>query len=89
MERFLCERLLDAEHPIAERIRAFFSLAAKDPSNLLAHEAAFALGQMQDAEAIPDLVAVLKDFSLHPIVFHEVAEALGAIGMEKSIPLFC
>jgi HEAT repeat protein len=39
---------------------------------LLAHEAAFALGQMQDAEAIPDLVAVLKDFSLHPIVFHEV-----------------
>jgi hypothetical protein len=26
MERFLCERLLDAEHPIAERIRAFFSL---------------------------------------------------------------
>ncbi|KAL5669198.1 hypothetical protein ACJX0J_021419, partial [Zea mays] len=54
---------------------------AKDPSNLLAHGAAFALGQMQDAEAIPDLVAVLKDFSLHP------SEALGAIGMEKSIPL--
>ena len=26
MERFLCERLLDAEQPIAERFRALFSL---------------------------------------------------------------
>jgi deoxyhypusine monooxygenase len=43
---------------------------------LLAHGAAFALGQMQDAEAIPDLVAVLKDFSLHPIVFHEVVNSI-------------
>jgi hypothetical protein len=39
---------------------------------LLAHEAAFALGQMQDAQAIPALVSVLKDLSLHPIVRHEV-----------------
>lgn len=54
---------------------------------MLAHEAAFALGQMQDAEAIPALVAVLKDLSLHPIVRHEAAEALGAIGLEKSIPV--
>lgn len=101
MERFLCERLLDAAQPITERFRALFSLrnlrgdaprcallqAARDSSNLLAHEAAFALGQMQDAEAIPALEAVLKDLSLHPIVRHEAAEALGAIGLEKSIPL--
>jgi deoxyhypusine monooxygenase len=46
--------------------------ATRDPSNLLAHEAAFALGQMQDIEAIPALVSVLKDLSLHPIVRHEV-----------------
>jgi len=39
---------------------------------LLAHEAAFALGQMQDAEAIPALIALLNDLSLHPIVRHEV-----------------
>ena len=26
MERFLCERLLDADQPIAERFRALFSL---------------------------------------------------------------
>ena len=46
--------------------------ATRDSSNLLAHEAAFALGQMQDAEAIPALIALLNDLSLHPIVRHEV-----------------
>lgn len=52
---------------------AIYVLAAtRDSSNLLAHEAAFALGQMQDTEAIPALEAVLNDLSLHPIVRHEV-----------------
>ncbi|WZZ05312.1 hypothetical protein YC2023_091233 [Brassica napus] len=95
MEKFLCERLLDQSQPISERFRALFSLrnlkgpaprnalilAARDSSNLLAHEAAFALGQMQDAEAVPALESVLNDMSLHPIVRHEAAEALGAIGL--------
>lgn len=99
--KFLCERLLDKTQPISERFRALFSLrnlrgqlprdalilATRDPSNLLAHEAAFALGQMQDAEAIPALESVLNDLSLHPIVRHEAAEALGAIGVEKNLPL--
>ncbi|KAI3449745.1 hypothetical protein Pfo_006410 [Paulownia fortunei] len=100
-ERFLCERLLDQNQPISERFRALFSLrnlrgaaprnaliqATRDTSNLLAHEAAFALGQMQDAEAIPALETVLNDPSLHPIVRHEAAEALGAIGLERNAPL--
>jgi len=46
--------------------------ATRDESNLLAHEAAFALGQMQEFEAIPALTSVLNDLSLHPIVRHEV-----------------
>jgi len=46
--------------------------ATRDSSNLLAHEAAFALGQMQELEAIPALTSVLNDLSLHPIVRHEV-----------------
>lgn len=50
----------------------FVCIATRDSSNLLAHEAAFALGQMQDTDAIPALVAVLNDLSLHPIVRHEV-----------------
>ncbi|KAJ8461631.1 hypothetical protein OPV22_034557 [Ensete ventricosum] len=101
MERFLCERLLDPSQPISERFRALFSLrnlrgagprealicATRDSSNLLAHEATFALGQMQDVEAIPTLVNVLKDMSLHPIVRHEAAEALGAIGLDSVIPI--
>ncbi|KAF9608123.1 hypothetical protein IFM89_006050 [Coptis chinensis] len=100
-EKFLCERLLDQTEPISERFRALFSLrnlrgsgprealilATRDSSNLLAHEAAFALGQMQDAEAVPALEKVLQDLSLHPIVRHEAAEALGAIGLEGNIPL--
>ncbi|KAF2302491.1 hypothetical protein P3X46_015349 [Hevea brasiliensis] len=101
MEQFLCDRLLDLTQPISERFRALFSLrnlkgsaprnalihATRDCSNLLAHEAAFALGQMQDFEAIPALAAVLNDLSLHAIVRHEAAEALGAIGLESNIPL--
>jgi len=47
--------------------------ATRDSSNLLAHEAAFALGQMQELEAIPALASVLNDLSLHPIVRHEVS----------------
>ncbi|KAJ4808358.1 Deoxyhypusine hydroxylase [Rhynchospora pubera] len=101
MEKFLCAMLIDPTQPISQRFRALFSLrnlrgpaprealirATRDPSNLLAHEAAFALGQMQDPEAIPALVSVLKDLSLHPIVRHEAAEALGAIGLQSAIPL--
>ncbi|KAH7838720.1 hypothetical protein Vadar_030299 [Vaccinium darrowii] len=99
-EKFLCNRLLDQNQPISERFRALFSLrnlrgpaprnaliaATRDSSNLLAHEAAFALGQMQDVDAIPALKAVLNDLSLHPIVRHEAAEALGAISLEANIP---
>uniref|UniRef100_A0A7N0UIH8 Deoxyhypusine hydroxylase n=1 Tax=Kalanchoe fedtschenkoi TaxID=63787 RepID=A0A7N0UIH8_KALFE len=99
MESFLCKQLLDTTLPIAERFRALFSVrnlkgraprealiaATRDSSNLLAHEAAFALGQMQDAEAVPALESVLTDLSLDPIVRHEAAEALGAIGLESNI----
>ncbi|KAK4407200.1 Deoxyhypusine hydroxylase, partial [Sesamum angolense] len=96
-ERFLCERLLDQIQPISERFRALFSLrnlrggprnaliqATRDSSNLLAHEAAFALGQMQDAEAIPALEAVLNDLSLH-LLF--AMRSSCAIGLEHNVPL--
>eukprot|EP00262_Sarcandra_glabra_P017094 TRINITY_DN574_c0_g1_i1.p1 TRINITY_DN574_c0_g1~~TRINITY_DN574_c0_g1_i1.p1 ORF type:complete len:314 (+),score=69.15 TRINITY_DN574_c0_g1_i1:164-1105(+) len=100
-EKFLCERLLDLKQPISERFRALFSLrnirgsapryalmlAMRDSSNLLAHEAAFALGQMQDVVAIPALEKALEDLALHPIVRHEAAEALGAIGLDSNVPL--
>ncbi|XP_031482959.1 deoxyhypusine hydroxylase-B-like isoform X1 [Nymphaea colorata] len=101
MERFLCDKLVDPSQPIAERFRALFSLrnlsgssvrdalilAMRDSSNLLAHESAFALGQIQDVEAVPALEKVLNDLSVHPIVRHEAAEALGAIGLVSTIPI--
>ncbi|CAL0310318.1 unnamed protein product [Lupinus luteus] len=101
MEKMLCELLVDTKQPICERFRALFSLrnlkgpaprdalirATRDSSNLLAHEAAFALGQMQEIEAIPALASILNDLSLHPIVRHEAAEALGAIGSDSNLPL--
>uniref|UniRef100_A0A7N0UX85 Deoxyhypusine hydroxylase n=1 Tax=Kalanchoe fedtschenkoi TaxID=63787 RepID=A0A7N0UX85_KALFE len=101
MEKFLCKQLLDTTLPISERFRALFSVrnlkgraprealiaATRDSSNLLAHEAAFALGQMQDAGAVPALESVLNDLTLDPIVRHEAAEALGAIGLKGNIVL--
>lgn len=94
-EEYLVKQLLDPSLPISQRFRALFSLrnlrgpgprealisATRDSSNLLAHEAAFALGQMQDKEAISALKNILENTeSYHPIVRHEAAEALGAIG---------
>ncbi|KAL2653284.1 hypothetical protein R1flu_021412 [Riccia fluitans] len=99
---YVVKQLLDVNLNIAERWRALFSLrnmkgrvprealikAMRDDSNLLAHEAAFALGQMQDVEAIPALRAVLEDVhSCASIVRHEAAEALGAIGEPEAIAL--
>eukprot|EP00249_Psilotum_nudum_P013840 c24542_g1_i1 orf=354-1322(-) len=102
MEQFLIMQLLDSSLPISHRFRALFSLrnlkgplprealiaAMRDPSNLLAHEAAFALGQMRDTQAIPALKTVLEDTkSFHPIVRHEAAEALGAIGLPDCVSI--
>eukprot|EP00897_Mesotaenium_endlicherianum_P005439 jgi/Mesen1/4923/ME000246S04148 len=97
----LRRRLLDVSSPIARRFRALFSLrnlrgaeprdaliaALEDESCLLAHEAAFALGQMQDPAAVPALKHVLQEPSYHPMVRHEAAEALGAIGMPECLAL--
>lgn len=87
MVAFLRRCLLDPSMPIALRWRAILSLrnrkgagsrqalvaAMSDESALLAHEAAFSLGQMQDPESIPDLRATLRGIQeFHPIVRHEV-----------------
>lgn len=93
--------LLDAKTPLAERFRALFTLmslngpdavsiiceAFKDPSELLKHELAFCLGQMQDLTALPKLGEVLEDDQQPIIVRHEAGEAIGAIGLMDSLPL--
>ena len=56
-------------------------------SVLLKHEIAYALGQMQDVYAVPFLEHTLADPQQHPIVRHESAESLAAIGAPSSILL--
>ena len=54
-------------------------------SVLLKHEVAYVLGQMQDSYAIDALIERLADPQEDPIVRHEAAEALGAIGDTRSL----
>lgn len=88
--------VLDLSQPIAERMRAVFylrtqggedaekalatALRNKEGTTLFRHEVAYVLGQMVSKVAATDLLEVLKDTSDDPIVRHEAAEALGAIG---------
>eukprot|EP00808_Paulinella_micropora_P028783 g33015.t1 len=75
-------RRIAGEEAIAAMAPALYS-----PSVLLAHEVAFAMGQMQDPAANPFLSQVLRNRSLDSIVRHEAAEALGAIGSNSSLPI--
>ena len=89
--------LNNPERPLKERFRALFTLkniggeasidwiskAFSDDSALLKHEVAYCLGQLQDPHAIPVLTSVLSDPGREPIVRHESAEALAAIGGEE------
>jgi len=59
----------------------------KDSSALLKHECAYCLGQMLDHSAVPVLVGVLRNLLENPMVRHEAAEALGAIGSADCIPV--
>ena len=90
------ELLNNPSRPLKERFRALFTLkniggelsiewiskAFGDESALLKHEVAYCLGQLQDPRAIPVLTRVLEDAAREPIVRHEAAEALAAVGGE-------
>ncbi|XP_015610203.1 deoxyhypusine hydroxylase [Cephus cinctus] len=93
--------LNDKNRPLKERFRALFTLkniggpfaieqiknCFNDSSALLKHELAYCLGQMQDVQAIPVLIDILKNTSQEPMVRHEAGEALGAIGDPTAIPI--
>lgn len=94
-----CARTLqDRSQPLTTRMRAIFYLrtigteeAAEalkggypDPSDLLAHELMYVLGQLGFESTTTFLEGVLRDTSQSVIVRHEAAEALGALGFAKS-----
>ncbi|GAO46823.1 Deoxyhypusine hydroxylase [Saitoella complicata NRRL Y-17804] len=59
----------------------------KDDSALLKHELAYVLGQTRQEAAVVPLQLSLKNLSEDPMVRHEAAEALGALGDQGSLPL--
>lgn len=91
--------LIDESRPMKERFRALFTLrniggefsiqciekCFADSSALLKHECAYCLGQMQDPAAVPKLESILSDTTEEPVVRHEAAEALAAIGLDNSL----
>lgn len=99
----LTSAILRPGAPVAHRMRGIFALRGlpagpatraplaalltRDPSALVRHEAAYALGQMQDAGAAGVLGGVLEDTAEDVMVRHEAAEALGAIGDPAAVPL--
>jgi len=84
--------------PVSKRMRAIYALrsmatndaidamknALSDSSALIAHEVAYCMGQLKNPHAVPALVSTLSDESIHPMVRHEAAEALGAIGGDEA-----
>ncbi|KAF0455585.1 ARM repeat-containing protein [Gigaspora margarita] len=87
--------------PLHKRFRAMFTLknladkesidilakAFDDDSILLKHEVAYVLGQIKNPYANPVLRSILANQSEDPMVRHEAAEALGAIGDLSSLDI--
>ncbi|POS78559.1 hypothetical protein DHEL01_v203056 [Diaporthe helianthi] len=63
--------------------------AFASPSALLKHELAYCLGQTRNLYAVPPLRKCLADLDEDPMVRHEAAEALGAIGHDSNIDILC
>ncbi|KAL1131883.1 hypothetical protein AAG570_011494 [Ranatra chinensis] len=95
------EILNDASKPLKQRFRALFTLkniggeesiaciaeCFSDPSVLFKHELAYCLGQMKDERALPILISVLRNQFQEPMVRHEAAEAIGAIGCDSTLAI--
>jgi len=54
---------------------------------LFLHEVCYVLGQLQNPVSLPALTITLENRSLHAMVRHEAAEAIGNISNEESLPL--
>lgn len=57
-----------------------------DESELLKHEVAYVMGQTKNLTSVPILIDVMLDAKQQPMVRHEAAEALGALGDKSALP---
>ncbi|KAG3069260.1 hypothetical protein PI124_g20138 [Phytophthora idaei] len=99
----LRDALLNLSEPTGKRTRAIFYLRSRGgledlqvllsallnrkDSELMRHELAYVIGQLQMEEACETLQQVLADEADDGMVRHEAAEALGAIGAAQSLPV--
>lgn len=93
--------LNDPKEPLFQRYRAMFRLrdlgtddaclalssGFNDESALFKHEIAYIFGQMCNPVTVPSLIDVVQRKSEAPMVRHEAAEALGAIGTNETFPV--
>lgn len=68
-----------------EAVMALCAALGDDGSALLKHEVAFVLGQLEHLASVPALSAAVRSEAEHPMVRHEAAEALGAVGTAEAI----
>mmetsp|Transcript_1414 Transcript_1414/g.2570 ORF Transcript_1414/g.2570 Transcript_1414/m.2570 type:complete len:313 (-) Transcript_1414:648-1586(-) len=98
----LRDRLLSGESSVASRMRTVFALKGintdesvetlgsalkSETSALVLHEICYVLGQMQRVSALPILINTLKNTHYEPMVRHEAAEAIAAIGHPDGLPI--
>lgn len=69
----------------AKKAIEYMYLTFGDDSELLKHEVAYVMGQTENLYAAPFLRKVMLDAAQQPMVRHEAAEALGALGDKDSI----
>ncbi|KUI68929.1 Deoxyhypusine hydroxylase [Cytospora mali] len=82
--KYLATRSQDAS---AEAAMDAIAAALASPSALLKHELAYCLGQTRNLYAVPPLRKCLADLEEDPMVRHEAAEALGAIGHDSNLDI--
>ena len=78
--------IVEANFRTKAALRFLAKVLRKDESPLVRHEAAFALGMLNDGEYIGPLKDVLL-IDKSPIVLHEVAIALATVGNESCLEL--
>lgn len=69
----------------AEAAMDAIGAAFASPSALLKHEVAYCLGQTRNLYVVPALRKCLADLDEDPMVRHEAAEALGALGHDSNL----
>lgn len=84
---FSLKHLATTSEPSGVAAIEAIAAAFASPSALLKHELAYCMGQTGNDAAVHPLRDVLSDVTEDPMVRHEAAEALGALGKAENLDL--